>query len=302
MDGHSGGPGDNLPDGSPEGTRTSSSRLVRTADGSRTRHSARYGETFHSVHGARREAVHVYLEASGMGERLDAGERVRVLEIGFGLALNYLVTADRTLIARRHGKNAALDYHAVEHELQSAATIAALGHDAHLRYPAPLAALLDALERRPRPNDAGPGAVRPAAPGAARAATLSRSDFPHRPDGAHVPGRLGADRAADLDGGPLESGSTVSLSVHVGDASGFRYAREAFDAVYLDAFSPPVNPECWTPAFLAALHTTLRPGGALVSYCVRGEVRRALRAVGFGVERRPGPPGKRQTLLATRLS
>lgn len=302
MDGRSGDPADGLPGGSPDGTRSSSSRLVRTADGSRTRHSARYGETFHSVHGARREALHVYLEASGVGERLDAGERVRVLEIGFGLALNYLVTADRTLIARRHGKNAALDYHAVEHELQSAATIAALGHDAHLRYPAPLAALLDALERRTRPNDTLPGAVHRGTPGTARADTVSRSDLHRHPDDAQVPGRLGADRAAELDGGPLDSGSAVGLSVHVGEASGFRYACGAFDAVYLDAFSPPVNPECWTPVFLATLHATLRPGGTLVSYCVRGEVRRALQAAGFAVERRPGPPGKRQTLLATRLS
>ena len=245
---------------------------VATGDGSRTLHSARYGETFHSVHGARREAVEVYREAAGVGARLAAGERVRVLEIGFGLALNYLVTAERALGAAR------LDYHALEHEPQSAATIAALGHERHLECRAPLDALLAALERRER---AAAGAR---ATGATAAAVAPR------------PGRVGEDRAPELH----VAHGAVALSLHVGDASALPLARAAFEAVYLDAFSPPVNPECWTPALLAALHAALRPGGTLVSYCVRGEVRRALEAAGFAVTRLPGPPGKRQTLLARR--
>jgi len=260
------------------------------------------------VHGAHRESLHVYLEASGVARRLGAGERVRVLEIGFGLALNYLVTADRALIARRNGTDAALDYHAVEHELQGAATLAALGHGAHLRHPGPLEALIEALARHARPDPDRPDPTRPDAtrPGAG-GSSAPRSGIDARSaaapaDDARPPPRLGDDRVAELDGGPSDGCGAVGLSLHLGDANGFRYAPEAFDAVYLDAFSPPVNPECWTPAFLAALHATLRPGGTLVSYCVRGEVRRALRAAGFGVERRPGPPGKRQTLLATRVS
>ena len=109
-------------------------------------------------------------------------------------------------------------------------------------------------------------------------------------------GRIGEDRVPELH----VAHGAVTLSLHVGDASALPLARAAFEAVYLDAFSPPVNPECWTPAFLAALHATLRPGGTLVSYCVRGEVRRALEAAGFAVERLPGPPGKRHTLRARR--
>jgi hypothetical protein len=73
------------------------------------------------------------------------------------------------------------------------------------------------------------------------------------------------------------------------------------DAVYLDPFSPAVNPDAWTPAVLAAVAGRLRPGGVLATYSVAGAVRRALAAAGLAVSKVPGPPnGKRETLLARR--
>ena len=83
-------------------------------------------------------------------------------------------------------------------------------------------------------------------------------------------------------------------------------AREAtwpttVDAVYLDAFSPAVNPELWTEAVLQRVAASLAAGGSVVSYCVQGRVRRRLVAAGLEVERRPGPPGgKREVLWAQR--
>ena len=76
---------------------------------------------------------------------------------------------------------------------------------------------------------------------------------------------------------------------------------EGVHAVYLDGFSPRVNPELWTPSALARFARTLRPGGVLTSYSVSGQVRRGLAACGLLVEKRPGPPqGKRETLRARR--
>lgn len=72
-------------------------------------------------------------------------------------------------------------------------------------------------------------------------------------------------------------------------------------AVYHDAFSPVVNPELWTEAFLARLAGALGAGGVIVSYCVQGAVRRRLEALGLVVSKRPGPPGgKREVLVARR--
>ena len=77
----------------------------------------------------------------------------------------------------------------------------------------------------------------------------------------------------------------------------------AFDAIYLDAFSPDTNAECWSDEMLSRLFTALRSdGGTLVTYCAKGAVRRSLEAVGFVVHRHPGPPGKREILSASRTS
>jgi len=72
-----------------------------------------------------------------------------------------------------------------------------------------------------------------------------------------------------------------------------------FNAIFLDAFSPDVNPECWTQPFLSQLRLLLAPGGRLATYCVKGSVRRNLISAGFSVNKYPGPTGKREVLWAS---
>jgi tRNA U34 5-methylaminomethyl-2-thiouridine-forming methyltransferase MnmC len=45
----------------------------------------------------------------------------------------------------------------------------------------------------------------------------------------------------------------------------------------------------------------LKSKGVLVTYAAKGSVRRAMKSVGFSVERLPGPPGKREMLRAVKL-
>ena len=78
------------------------------------------------------------------------------------------------------------------------------------------------------------------------------------------------------------------------------HERDAFDLVYFDAFGPNTQPEMWSLEMFQRMHGVLRPGGVLVTYCAKGEVRRAMQAAGFRVERLQGPPGKREMLRATR--
>lgn len=77
-------------------------------------------------------------------------------------------------------------------------------------------------------------------------------------------------------------------------------ATGAYDVIYFDAFAPGYQPELWTEAVFKRMFAALRPGGVLVTYCAKGDVRRAMQAAGFSVERLPGPPGKREMLRATR--
>ena len=82
----------------------------------------------------------------------------------------------------------------------------------------------------------------------------------------------------------------------------FREINETnlFNLIYFDAFGARVQPELWTEEMFSKMYSALKNGGVLVTYAAKGSVRRALQAVGFSVERLPGPPGKREMLRATK--
>ncbi|MDR2188414.1 MAG: bifunctional tRNA (5-methylaminomethyl-2-thiouridine)(34)-methyltransferase MnmD/FAD-dependent 5-carboxymethylaminomethyl-2-thiouridine(34) oxidoreductase MnmC [Azonexus sp.] len=68
------------------------------------------------------------------------------------------------------------------------------------------------------------------------------------------------------------------------------------DAYYLDGFAPAKNPELWTPRLCRGLARMAAPGATLATWSVTGEVRAALAAAEFDLEKRPGFGGKRQML------
>jgi len=66
--------------------------LKRTSDGSYTLYVPELDEHYHSIHGARQEAEHVFLKM-GLDPLMDKSE-LNILEIGFGTGLNALLTLD----------------------------------------------------------------------------------------------------------------------------------------------------------------------------------------------------------------
>jgi tRNA U34 5-methylaminomethyl-2-thiouridine-forming methyltransferase MnmC len=76
--------------------------------------------------------------------------------------------------------------------------------------------------------------------------------------------------------------------------------EELYDVVYFDAFSPDAQPELWTEEVFRCVYGLMRRGGVLTTYCAKGDVRRAMLAAGFGVEKLQGPPGKRHILRAVK--
>ena len=76
--------------------------------------------------------------------------------------------------------------------------------------------------------------------------------------------------------------------------------KESFDLIYFDAFGARVQPELWTEDVFSKMFAATRKEGILVTYAAKGSVRRAMQAVGYCVERLPGPPGKREMLRATK--
>jgi tRNA U34 5-methylaminomethyl-2-thiouridine-forming methyltransferase MnmC len=73
---------------------------------------------------------------------------------------------------------------------------------------------------------------------------------------------------------------------------------ESFELIYFDAFDPNIQPELWTKEIFEKMFSILNPGGILVTYSSKGEVRRAMQAIGFSVEKIQGPQGKREIIRA----
>jgi len=228
--------------------------LTQTGDTSNTLFSDRYQQTYHSTFGALTESTHVFLHGSGVYNRLREKHPTRVLEIGFGLGLNFLVCADCA-----HTRQTRLTYTGIEHAPVNSATMRELNYAYWLRTPKLAHNLIGLFS------------------------TLS-------PDSEHCVDSFLSDHC--------------QLRLKIGDATSSCLLNQLehevkFDAIFLDAFSPDTNPECWTQAFFEQLRHLLAPSGRLATYCVKGLVRRNLAAAGFLVHKYPGPIGKREVLWAS---
>ncbi len=94
----------------------------------------------------------------------------------------------------------------------------------------------------------------------------------------------------------LDDGA-VTLTLIFGDAaSQIRAVNAAVDAFFLDGFSPQKNPELWSPYFCKGLTRLAARDATVATWTVAGEVRAALQAAEFDVEKRQGFAGKRHML------
>lgn len=75
-------------------------------------------------------------------------------------------------------------------------------------------------------------------------------------------------------------------------------SEKLVDLIYYDAFAPTAQPALWTASIFRKLYGWMKPTGILVTYCSKGDVRRAMVAAGLQVEKIPGPPGKREMVRA----
>jgi tRNA U34 5-methylaminomethyl-2-thiouridine-forming methyltransferase MnmC len=71
-----------------------------------------------------------------------------------------------------------------------------------------------------------------------------------------------------------------------------------FNVIFYDAFSPVVQPEMWVDGIFRKIAEAAVPGAILTTYSSKGLVKRALKSVGFSIQKLPGPPGKREILKA----
>lgn len=72
------------------------------------------------------------------------------------------------------------------------------------------------------------------------------------------------------------------------------------DIVYYDAFAPSAQPHLWTSDIFEKIYSMTANDGVLVTYCAKGVVKRTLKAIGWNIEKLPGPPGKREMTRANK--
>src|SRR4051812_11243284 len=95
----------------------------------------------------------------------------------------------------------------------------------------------------------------------------------------------------------IELGEVV-LTLFLADISVLRELRLSADAIYLDGFAPAKNPQMWTHQVMRAVSRLAAAEATVATWSVAAEVRHALEATGFEVEKRPGFGGKREMLAA----
>lgn len=70
------------------------------------------------------------------------------------------------------------------------------------------------------------------------------------------------------------------------------------DLVYFDCFGARVQPDLWEAPLFELVTDTLNKNALLTTYSSKGSVQRILKSLHYKVEKKDGPPGKREMLNA----
>ena len=267
-------------------------QLETTEDGSLTLYTPRFGEHYHSTHGAVQESAHIYL-GLGLRQRLEQwtepeGAALRCFEVGFGTGLNALLSWREAERSHR-----LIHYYSIERYPIPAELYRQLHYELSTAIPLSTA------------GGAEPSCKKALAPAelAARLGTQETKEVGSATSSTPLD-RLGDGHSVLMQLHEAAWDEDVTLSRYFvlhkisGDLNALPFPA-ALDLVYYDAFSPESQPELWREELFAQLRRCCRPGAILTTYCAKGEVRRRLERSGFSVERLPGPPGKREVLRAT---
>jgi len=71
--------------------------------------------------------------------------------------------------------------------------------------------------------------------------------------------------------------------------------------VYFDCFGARVQPDLWEKPLFELVADKMAINGLLTTYSSKGSVRRILQELNFQVEKKQGPPGKREMINAVKL-
>jgi tRNA 5-methylaminomethyl-2-thiouridine biosynthesis bifunctional protein len=227
-------------------------------------HSRRFNDRYRSSAGGLAQAASVFLAGCGLPAGWSGCDRYTVLETGFGLGLNFLTT-----------------WAAWEADPQRCKQLRFVSIEA---YPVASADIVRSVLNAGHTSETDPElSARVQVFAQQHLAQAWRDPSPGVHDYYFSQGR-------------------VQLTLAVGQVQAMLQALDCqADAVYLDGFSPALNPEMWSADTLQAIALHCRPGTTLATYTVAKAVREKLAGLGFRVERCEGLPPKRHRLKAVFL-
>ena len=225
-----------------------------------TPHSPRFKDRYHSCAGGTAQATAVFLAGCGLPQRWRGQTRFTILETGFGMGLNFLTT-----------------WAAWEADPQRCDQLHFCSVEA---YPVSAADMARAVQAS-------------VPPGEVNFSHLTRIQALAQQLTAVWQGLSPGTHTFHFAQGQ------VRLTLAIGDVGQVlpTLACQA-DAVFLDGFSPSINPDMWSFSTLQALALHCRPGTTLASYTIAKSVREGLRQLGFAVKKCQGLPPKRDRLEA----
>lgn len=78
-------------------------------------------------------------------------------------------------------------------------------------------------------------------------------------------------------------------------------ALPKINLVYFDCFGARVQPDLWEKPLFEMVSDKMSVNGLLTTYSSKGSVRRVLQELNFSIEKKQGPPGKREMINAIKL-
>lgn len=224
-------------------------KIILTNDGSHSISVPELNVTYHSIHGAIQESMHVFIEAGLRAKQ--RSEPFNLLEIGFGTGLNALLT-----LIESEKFNEKIYYEAIDTNPLDEEMVRSLNYCEILGRPD----IQDKFE------------------------LMHRSEWDKE---------ISITDSFSLKKSSIDLSNTKLLELFS--------PRQSFELIYFDAFAPSAQPELWEQSIFEKIFSLMTNGGILVTYCSKADVRRAMQAAGFKVEKIPGPWGKREMLRARKV-
>lgn len=237
--------------------------------------STQFGDVYHSVHGGLEQAKHVFIAGNHLQDRWRTNNQSSqdipfvIFETGFGLGVNLFATLQELYSLHANNlKPPALHFISVERYLPS-----------KVDFEKSWLQMLESIEE------------------------ISVNIFMRsilRDLLSKWPSMLG-DYRIDLFSGKIQLRLIVEdIQIALEQLLVEKIiSKLAFDAVYLDGFSPSKNPEMWVAPVFKKIAGLCHSESTLSTWAVSGGVKRGLLEAGFNIHKKPGFSAKREMLTAS---